>query len=84
MMVAERVVEAEMGEMRAIQRVELDEATARGRSGGSARTKATAPATASIPSASDALTARLARAAWKSGGSGAPIRLDRRDEVAPG
>ena len=41
-----------MVEVRPTQRVELDEATAFGKSTGSARTNSTAPATASIPSRS--------------------------------
>ena len=56
-----------------IHSVELDEQIALGRSGGSARMKATAPATSSSPSAS-ARASSSARAAWKSSGSGRPIQ----------
>ena len=58
--VAERIGQAEMPRCVRIHRVELDEATALGRSGGSARTNSTAPATASIPSLERAAALRLA------------------------
>ena len=57
----------------AIHAVELDDTIARGRSAGSERTNATAPATSPTPSASTRLSS-AARASAKPAGRGPPIQ----------
>ena len=82
--VAERIGQPEMGEMVRDPAVELDEATALGRSGGSDRTKSTAPATARDALAKRARSLCSLRRSWNSGGSGAADpALDRGDELRP-